>query len=229
MYGIRNHNFKKTEIYKTPENSIKNKPMSYQLLKNDVLFYQRFLKSNGFYKGRLDGIWGPKTNQADVDFVIESSSIAQQIGTFDARSESNIITLIPRAQIEVRRFLKVMADNQIIVKILSGTRTYAEQDQLYKQGRFGNTAQVITNAKGGQSNHNFGIAWDIGVFTTDGKYITKDKDYKDIAPIALSVLNTIEWGGNWISFKDYPHYQLKAVSDKVAVIRGLFENGELYA
>ena len=29
--------------------------MSYQLLKQDVLFYQRFLKSAGFYTGLLDG------------------------------------------------------------------------------------------------------------------------------------------------------------------------------
>jgi peptidoglycan L-alanyl-D-glutamate endopeptidase CwlK len=156
--------------------------MSYQLLKSDVLFYQRFLKANGFYGGRI----------------------------------------------EARKFLTITRDAGKDVRIISGTRTYAEQDALYNQGRNGNAGHIVTNAKGGQSNHNFGIAWDIGIFDGTGKYLTNDHEYVSIAQIVLSQMNTIEWGGNWRSFKDYPHYQLKAVSERVATIRGLFEKGEVY-
>jgi peptidoglycan L-alanyl-D-glutamate endopeptidase CwlK len=42
--------------------------MSQQLFKEDVLFYQRFLKVNGFYNDTLDGIWGPNTDKADMEF-----------------------------------------------------------------------------------------------------------------------------------------------------------------
>ena len=42
--------------------------MSYQLLKSDIIFYQRFLKSNGFYNGALDGKWGPNTNKANTRY-----------------------------------------------------------------------------------------------------------------------------------------------------------------
>jgi peptidoglycan L-alanyl-D-glutamate endopeptidase CwlK len=203
--------------------------MSYQLLKNDILFYQRFLKSNGFYNGALDGLWGPKTNKADTDFVALSVSIAGQYGTFDNRSETNIITLIPDAQIEARRFLKWARNNNKRVKILSCTRTYAEQDTLYSQGRNGNPPPVITNAKGGQSNHNFGVAWDIGLFNNDGSYNTNDNDYKAFARLILSDITAIDWGGNWTSFKDYPHYQLKSAGDNVTAIRQLFESGQAYA
>ncbi|MEP6627177.1 MAG: hypothetical protein ABJA32_04295 [Ginsengibacter sp.] len=49
--------------------------MSYQLLKQDVLFYQRFLKSAGYYSGALDGQWGPVTNLADANFVAQSNTI----------------------------------------------------------------------------------------------------------------------------------------------------------
>ena len=48
--------------------------MSYQFLKEDVLFYQRFLKANGFYPHRLDGSWGPKTNAADIAFLQQSEA-----------------------------------------------------------------------------------------------------------------------------------------------------------
>ena len=42
--------------------------------------------------------------------------------------------------------------------------SYTEQNDLYKRGSFGNPPPKVTNARGGQSNHNFGIAWDGGVF-----------------------------------------------------------------
>lgn len=201
--------------------------MSYQLLKHDVLFYQRFLKSNDFYHDSLDGIWGPKTNQADIDFVNKGKEIALQFGIFDNRSESNIITLIPKAQITARRFLQLTKDFNKEVRIISGTRTYEEQDELYAHGRT-KPGPKVTNAKGGQSNHNFGIAWDVGLFNDDGGYNENDDDYISLAQNILPTLTNVEWGGNWHSFKDFPHYQLQVVSDSVSAIRNLFENGEPY-
>lgn len=201
--------------------------MSYQLLKTDVLFYQRFLKANGFYTKNLNGIWNADTDAADAAFVQQSQAIAQQYGVFDARSESNIITLIPAAQILARQFLNILTGAGNDVRIISGTRTYAEQDVLYRQGRFGNAGPKITNARGGQSNHNFGLAWDIGLFE-NGKYITNDSKYKPLAATTLPQLSNLEWGGNWVSFKDFPHYQYKAVSQSVAQIRMLFESGNVY-
>ena len=201
--------------------------MSYQLLKQDVLFYQRFLKANGFYTARLDGSWGPKTDAADAAFVQQSESIKRRFGAVDARSESNIITLVPQAQIAARKFIAILTDKGKDVRLLSGTRTYAEQDALYRQGRNGNTQPKVTNAKGGQSNHNFGIAWDIGLFE-NGKYIMADSKYKQLPAMVLTELTELEWGGSWISFPDFPHYQLKAVSESVATVRGLFESGAAY-
>jgi peptidoglycan L-alanyl-D-glutamate endopeptidase CwlK len=202
--------------------------MSYQLLKSDVLFYQRFLRSTGFYQGILDGEWGPKTHKADTDFLAQSVIIAQQHGSFDTRSEANIITLIPKAQIEARKFLKLARANKD-VRILSGTRTYDEQDILYNKGRNGHPGPIVTNATGGQSNHNFGIAWDIGIFDNQGKYITTEGEYKLLGSAIMPGMTTIEWGGDWTSFKDFPHYQLKAVNSSISAIRNHFEKGETYA
>jgi len=221
----------KIEDYETNKRILINKNklpnMSYQLLKQDVLFYQRFLKANGFYNDVLDGSWGPVTNAADAAFVQKSESIKTEFGAVDSKSESNIITLIPQAQIAARKFLAILTGAGKDVRILSGTRTYAEQDALYKQGRNGNKLPKVTNAKGGQSNHNFGLAWDIGLFE-NGNYTGTDSKYQALPALVLPQLPELEWGGNWINFKDFPHYQLKSVSEMVADIKNLFENGKLY-
>lgn len=201
--------------------------MSYQLLKADVLFYQRFLKANGLYKKTLDGLWGKNTDAADAAFVQQSQATATQYGTFDARSEGNIITLAPKVQILARQFLKILTNAGKDVRIISGTRTYAEQDALYRQGRNGNTQPKVTNARGGQSNHNFGLAWDIGLFE-NGKYITKDNKYIPLANLAKTQLTNLEWGGDWVSFQDIPHFQYKVVDASVAGVRALFEDGKAY-
>jgi peptidoglycan LD-endopeptidase CwlK len=201
--------------------------MSYQFLKDDVLFYQRLLKSAGLYTSTLDGDWGPKTTKADNDFMAGYNSLKAQYGEFDPRSERNIITLHPKAQEEARKFLTLAQGGLFEVRIISGTRTYAEQDALYKQGRYGNPGRIVTKAKGGQSNHNFAIAWDIGLFDSKG-YNVLDANYIALAKRVMPNISTLEWGGDWKSIKDNPHYQLKAVSDSTAVIRQKFENGEAY-
>lgn len=201
--------------------------MSYQLFKEDTLFYQRFLKANGFYQSIPDGVWGAATDAADKSFLQKTEEIKVQYGTADLRSESNIVTLVPAAQIASRKSLAIFTKAGLDVRILSGTRTYAEQNLLYKKGRFGSKEPKVTNAKGGQSNHNFGIAWDIGLFE-DGRYITDEKKYVPLAPLILKSLLEVEWGGNWKAFKDLPHYQFKVAAESIAALQKLFEAGKAY-
>jgi len=51
------------------------------------------------------------------------------------------------------------------LKLISGLRTYEEQDALYAQGRTA-PGPKVTNAPGGHSNHNFGLAFDMVFLTT---------------------------------------------------------------
>ena len=197
--------------------------MSGGMLHEDVLFLQRLLKAEGLYNGKLDGIWGPLTEAASNEFEEKSKQIKEEIASFDSRTEAHIRTLLLKAQREARVFMKKVLDAGINAKIISGTRTYAEQNNLFRQGRFGNPGPVVTKARGGRSNHNFGIAWDIGIFTTIGGFITLDKAYDKPAEVGLS--ETLEWGGNWRSFVDKPHYQLK-VGEKITIVRARFEAGE---
>lgn len=198
--------------------------MSQQLFKDDVEFLQRFLKASGFNPGKIDGDWGPNTDKAEDAFLTTSQEIATRLGTFHQRSERNIATLHPKAQELARKFLKLLQDAGINARIISGTRTYAEQDALYAKGRT-QPGDKVTNAEGGESNHNFGIAWDIGIFTSDGKYLPESPLYNKAAEVGL--LPELEWGGNWSSFKDKPHYQLKT-GLSIKEVQRRFEGGEPY-
>jgi len=98
-------------------------------------------------------------------------------------------------------------------------RTFAEQDALYAQGRTklfdanGNRLGIVTKSKGGQSYHNYGLAFDI-VLIVDSKKATWDQtidydkdgksDWMEVVDICKN--NGWDWGGTW-KFKDAPHFQ----------------------
>ncbi len=172
--------------------------------KADPMFWQRFLKCAGSYKGEIDGDFGSHSLQAAHDFEQKSIELGNELGSFDGRSEGNIQTLLPPAQRKAREFMKAVQDAGITVKIISGTRTFAEQDKLYRKGR-DLPGPKVTNARGGQSNHNFGVAWDIGVFQS-GQYLDESPLYRQVGDIGKGL--GFEWGGDWRSFPDEPHFQI---------------------
>jgi len=126
----------------------------------------------------------------------------------DPRTEKNIETLLPKARPFFRMFMDRliphMAAKGVEAKIIDGSRTYAEQDEIYAQGRT-KPGNKVTNARGGYSNHNFGLAVDIGLFK-DGKYLENSPLYKEAGPIGESV--GLEWGGRWKSPVDEPHFEV---------------------
>ena len=62
-----------------------------------------------------------------------------------------------------RALVKKAAQHGITINVIGGLRTYEEQNELFAQGRT-KPGRIVTNARGGFSNHNFGIALDVGVF-----------------------------------------------------------------
>ena len=88
-----------------------------------------------------------------------------------------------------------------------------EQNELYQIGRT-KAGKIVTNAKGGQSYHNYGMAFDL-VLIIDGKQASWDtlkdfdgdkvSDWLECVEIAKSY--GWEWGGDWAKFKDQPHFQ----------------------
>ncbi len=154
----------------------------------------------------VDGNPGPQTWNAIYRSIVGEPPIASGSATLaDERSERNIATLLPQVQPLARALIESAAAIGIAIKVISGTRTYEEQNALYEQGR-SKAGRVVTNARGGYSNHNFGIAFDIGVFQ-GGRYIAESPAYKAVG--ALGIKLGLEWGGNWKTIQDEPHFQLR--------------------
>lgn len=114
----------------------------------------------------------------------------------------------------VREEMKLIVDecNKLLtgksqVRISQGLRTFAEQDALYAK------RPKVTNAKGGQSIHNYGFAIDI-VLIINGKEASwdthKDWDNDGVADwdecVKVFAKHGWSWGGSWTSFKDMPHF-----------------------
>jgi peptidoglycan LD-endopeptidase CwlK len=78
------------------------------------------------------------------------------------------------------------------------------------QDLYFNKRPKITNARGGESPHNYlpSFAFDIA-FVRNKKLDYTPKYFKAFADIIKSISNDVEWGGDWTKFKDLPHFQLK--------------------
>lgn len=144
--------------------------------------------------------------------------------------------LLPEVQILAEKFIEKCKLNGIEVKIVSTYRSFEEQDALYAQGRENLTEvnkfrqlvglyqisekenKIVTNAKGGQSNHNFRVAFDC-VPIIDNKFCwdSSHPSWKKMGEIGKSL--GLEWAGEWVKFKEYPHFQyLKALKEKIETL-----------
>ena len=90
-------------------------------------------------------------------------------------------------------------------------RSIQEQNNLYAIGRTikGNK---VTNAKGGSSFHNYGLAFDIAILLDNDKNGTfesisyaQDENFMKVVNFFKS--KGYEWGGDFKTFKDKPHFQ----------------------
>ncbi len=135
--------------------------------------------------------------------------------TFDARTEKMLATLDPKAAAKFRPFIAAAKEaarkENCEYVAISGNRTFEEQDALYAIGRT-RPGRKVTNARGGYSNHNFGIALDFGVFR-DGKYLDEKSPHlaAHVHRLAgkLAPKYGLDWGGAWTTFVDTPHFEVR--------------------
>ena len=158
----------------------------------------------GALKLAIDGVAGPQTWAAIYRTIVKQSPPAMD-PRLDPRSQTTIATLHPHAQHLAAVLIRDAFAEGIQIRIISGTRTYAEQDALYEQGR-AKPGKIVTNARGGHSNHNFGLAFDIGIFA--GSAYKPESPYYRVVGILGKSLG-LEWGGDWQSIHDEPHFQLR--------------------
>lgn len=180
---------------------------------------QRFLARQHLYGGPADGIAGTLTWAAvrrALDVPADAANDVPELphppteqpfeGQVDARSEAMIATLHPHTQ--PRAVAALLAANKGVAEmglhwvITSGARTYAQQHELWLQGRE-RPGPVVTNADSGWSNHNFGIAFDVTLFS-GGEPVWDSPLYRRIYGPAVKAAG-MAWGGDWTGITDEPH------------------------
>lgn len=110
--------------------------------------------------------------------------------------------LTPRVARDINTFCRYAKWVGVPCIITAAYRSVEEQNGLYKQGRE-TSGPIVTNAKGGESFHNYGVAFD--VMPLEG-YNISDKKWRQLKTIGN--LMGYEWGGDWKDFVDKPHFQL---------------------
>ncbi|MDV7696309.1 M15 family metallopeptidase [Chryseobacterium soli] len=136
----------------------------------------------------------------------------------DTVSQQRISKLHPSVRKEVEKIIEecnTVLTGRAKVRITQGLRTDAEQTALYNQGRI-TSGKKVSNAKAGQSIHNYGLAVDICLII-DGKAASwdtaKDWDNDKIADwyecVKIFARYGWDWGGSWKTFKDLPHFEKK--------------------
>lgn len=129
--------------------------------------------------------------------------------------------LHPSLREEVKEMYQEICDalsGRAICRFAYTLRTHKEQDELYAQGRT-KPGKIVTNAKGGQSYHNYGLAFDIVLLVDKDKNGTFESaswetnvdfdgdgkaDWMEV--VAICKRYGWEWGGDW-RFSDKPHFQ----------------------
>jgi len=117
----------------------------------------------------------------------------------------NLNDLAPPVKLRVERLMGLCVANNIDLLITSTYRDKDSQDALYAQGRTA-PGKIVTNAKGGESYHNYKCAIDV-VPLVNGK---PDWDGSHTVWAKLGELGKtagLEWAGDWKKFKELAHFQ----------------------
>jgi hypothetical protein len=142
----------------------------------------------------------PPTNQQPTkSYTVKNT-------TWDLVSDKRIQQLDPRLQQPAINFINnTESDLNVQLRVVQGYRSVEEQNKLYAQGRT-EPGNKVTNAKGGESYHNYGLAMDV-VRMENGQPNWNKPITQDIANIGIQ--QGFSWGGSWAGkFKDYPHFEM---------------------
>jgi hypothetical protein len=144
----------------------------------------------------------------------------------NAATQKRLSLVHPELARRVTLMITALAARGVIIEVVQGLRTFAEQDALFAQGRT-KPGQVVTRARGGRSNHNYKLAADVCPFV-NGKpdWNAKPAVWEMIGEEARRA--GLEWGGDWKRFTDHPHVQLP-VGLSISDCHRLFRQGGLAA
>jgi hypothetical protein len=147
--------------------------------------------------------------------------MSQEHTVWDPITSQRISTLHPLIRSRVADFINEADRLGIQLRITSAYRSFAEQDALFAQGRT-QPGNIVTNARGGESIHNFGLAFDV-VPMVHGQ-----TDWNGNWPFIGTLGKSFGfiWGGDWQTFPDRPHFELN-VGLSLADLRGRLNDSKM--
>ncbi len=168
-----------------------------------VRFVQHALAERGHDVGPADGIAGDRTSRA---LIAALGPVSTPVVTTSASSvawDGRSLRSLTGVHSDLRRIMdRARLDTPLPFVVIEGLRTVARQKQLVASG----ASQTM------RSRHLTGHAVDIVPLGADGQLSWDWPLYHRLAvavkQAASSLGLPIEWGGDWKSFKDGPHWQL---------------------
>jgi peptidoglycan L-alanyl-D-glutamate endopeptidase CwlK len=124
----------------------------------------------------------------------------------DTVSETRLSEVYSGLAVLVRQMADQLAAEGIDIRVTQSLRTIAEQEALYAEGRTA-PGNVVTDAQGGTSWHNFGLAVDVAPLTPQGvDWNTSHPVWQRIVAVGTGL--GMVAGAIWRTFPDWPHFQL---------------------
>lgn len=158
----------------------------------------------------VDGIAGSETLWALSQILPPSKPRLVQP---DQLSLDRLASLHPKLRHEALGLFHEVCQRGLGIRVTAAFRSFQEQERLYQQGRTAPGPRV-TNAKAGQSYHNYGLAIDFCLLGPSGQVSwdrQADMNRNGLSDWEETVFVFKEagwaWGGDWTSFKDYPHLE----------------------
>jgi peptidoglycan L-alanyl-D-glutamate endopeptidase CwlK len=119
-------------------------------------------------------------------------------------SSRSLDDLTPAMKDKCCQFIQKCKEAGVDVIITSTYRDFESQDALYAQGRT-KPGSKVTNARAGESYHNYRIAFDFCP-VVNGKAQWNDiKTFIKCGEIGKTL--GLEYAGDWTTFKEYAHLQ----------------------
>jgi len=112
--------------------------------------------------------------------------------------------LHPKVKTLCEQFIASCAKQNIDILITSTYRDIESQNALYAQGRTA-PGKIVTNAKGGQSFHNYKVAFDFCLIVNGKAQWNDTALFTKCGEIGESL--GLEWAGRWVKFKELAHCQ----------------------
>lgn len=140
----------------------------------------------------------------------------------------DLADLDPTARTVCQRHIEGCKNAGVEIMVTSTWRDIEQQDALYKVGRLpGDTRKTVTNAKGGESWHQYKNAWDV-VPLVGGKCVWDDMALWDRV-ISVGEAVGAEAGAKWTSFPDRPHFQVRPGGMSIATaLKEFKERGTIF-